>query len=320
MPLPIPAPRAAGETRATSRPLYWAAWGPDSATTDAPRLLVLHGGPGADHQYLLPQLLRLAERHDCVFYDQRGGGRSKAAADDVGPVTWRTHVDDLARVAGELVGDRPLHLVGYSWGGLLALLYALDAAGAALPALGEPVGGGPAHARVAPASLTLIDPAPVTRRFRDQFEGEFARRSQDPRVAAMRAELAAGGLRERDPAAFRQRAFELSVAGYFFDPERSRDLTPFRVTGRVQQSVWESLGDYDLLPHLGRLACPVFVAHGREDPIPLASSEALVGAVAGARLAVLDRCGHVPYVEQPDALWAAVLPFLATVTRGAAHK
>jgi pimeloyl-ACP methyl ester carboxylesterase len=68
-----------------------------------------------------------------VFYDQRGGGRSKAAADDVGPVTWRTHVADLAQVADELVSDRPLHLVGYSWGGLLALLYALDAAGAQLP-------------------------------------------------------------------------------------------------------------------------------------------------------------------------------------------
>ncbi len=319
MPLPIPAPRAAGETRTTTRPLYWAAWGPDSATSDAPRLLVLHGGPGADHQYLLPQLLRLADAYDCVFYDQRGGGRSKSAADDVGPVTWRTHVDDLAHVAAELVGDRPLHLVGYSWGGLLALLYALDAAGVALPTLGAPVGGGGAHARVAPASLTLIDPAPATRRLRERFEADFARRAADPRIAAMRAELAASGLRERDPDAHRQRAFELSVAGYFFDPEKARDLTPFRVAGRVQQSVWESLGDFDLLPHVGRIACPTLVVHGREDPIPLASSEALVAALPDARVTVLDQCGHVPYVEQPEALFAAVLPFLAAATRRAAR-
>jgi proline iminopeptidase len=310
MPLPIPAPRASGETRATSRPLHWAAWGP----ADGPRLLVLHGGPGADHAYLLPQLLRLADAHDCVFYDQRGGGRSKSAADDVGPVTWRTHVADLARVADELVGHGPLHLVGYSWGGLLALLYALDAAGVALPALGEPVGGGPAHARRAPASLTLIDPAPVTRPFRDRFEADFAARAQGAEIQAMRAELAASGLRERDPDAYRQRAFELSVAGYFHDPARARDLTPFRVTGRVQQSVWESLGDFDLLPHLGRVACPTLVVHGRQDPIPLASSEAAAAAIPGAQLAVLEDCGHVPYVEQPEALFAAVLPFLARQT------
>ena len=36
----------------------------------------------------------------------------------------------------------------------------------------------------------------------------------------------------------------------FFDPARARDLTPFRVTGRTQQEVWASLGDYDLRPRL----------------------------------------------------------------------
>ena len=135
----------------------------------------------------------------------------------------------------------------------------------------------------------------------------------------MRAELAASGLREQNPDAHRQRAFELSVAGYFHDPERARDLTPFRVTGRVQQSVWESLGDYDLLPDLAALRVPhALVVHGREDPIPLASSEAAAAAIPGARLAVLEACGHVPYVEQPEALFDAVLPFLAEVTGGRA--
>jgi pimeloyl-ACP methyl ester carboxylesterase len=286
MPRPIPAPRESGFTTTTDVPLYWAAWGP----AGAPRLVVLHGGPGAHHDYLLPQMLRLAERWDCLFYDQRGGGRSKY--DNLAPVTWRTQVDDLARVADELVpGDAPLHLVGYSWGGLLALLYAL-------------------HGRREPASLTLIDPAPVARPHRAAFETELARRGQGEAIQRLRGELAASGLRERDPDAYRQRAFELSVAGYFHDPEASRDLTPFRVTGRVQQSVWESLGDFDLESELGAVRCPTLVVHGRADPIPLASSEAIAAAIPGARLAVLERAGHVPYVEQPDALWAAVLPFL----------
>jgi DNA polymerase/3'-5' exonuclease PolX len=69
------------------------------------------------------------------------------------------------------------------------------------------------------------------------------------------------------------------VAGYFHDPARRRDLTPFRVTGRVQQSVWESLGDYDLVPHLGAVRAPRLVVHGRQDPIPLASSEAAAAAI-----------------------------------------
>lgn len=296
---PIPPPRTSGTTTATAHPLHWAAWGP----ADGARLLLLHGGPGAHHDYLLPQMLRLADAgYDVVTYDQRGGGRSKT--DGREPIGWRTHVDDLAAVAGELMADRPLHLVGYSWGGLLALLYAIEAAADA--------------ARPAPASLTLVDPAPITRAHRATFEAAMAERAQSPAVQALRAELAASGLRERDPQAYQQRTFELAVAGYFHDPALARDLTPFRVTGRVQQQVWESLGDYDLVPRLGAVRAPTLVVHGRQDPIPLASSEALVAALPDARLVVLEASGHVPYVEQPEALWAAVLPFVAGHVRGAA--
>ena len=299
MPPAIPAPRASGLTISTPVPLYWAAYGPEGA----PPLLVLHGGPGAHHDYLLPQLLRLAELgaggHELFFFDQRGGGRSKT--EDRAPIGWRTHVEDLGLVARELGLDRPA-IVGYSWGALLALLYAVEA----VEAVDAP--------RLAPpASLFLIDPAPLTRAYRQQFEAEFARRAASPAVAALRDELARSGLRERDPEAYRQRAFELSVAAYFHDPRAARDLTPFRVTGRVQQQVWESLGDFDLLPALARVRAagvPAMVVHGREDPIPLASSQAAAEAL-GAELVVLDGSGHVPYVEAPEGLFAAAERFYA---------
>lgn len=292
---PIPPPRESGYTTTTPVPLWWCAYGP----AGAPRLLVLHGGPGAHHDYLLPQMLRLAERWELVFYDQRGGGRSRT--DDRAPIGWRTHVEDLALVAREL-GTVPLSLVGYSWGGLLALLYAAAAFDPGDPPLpsGAPV----------PARMVLIDPAPVTREFRDAFERELARRGNTEVVRRLREELAASGLRERDVDAYRQRAFELSVAGYFAHPERAHDLTPFRVMGRVQQSVWESLGQFDLLPRLARVRCPALVLHGREDPIPLASSEAAARALPDARLVVLDDSGHVPYVEAPEALFPAIERFL----------
>jgi len=288
---PIPAPHTSGFTSTTPIPLYWAAYGREGA----PRLLVLHGGPGAHHDYLLPQMLELADQYALVFYDQRGGGRSKT--DDRTPITWRTHVEDLDRVVGELHLD-PLVLVGYSWGGLLALLYSIGAAG-----------GRTQHR---PTRLVLIDPAPVTRAYRDDFEREFQRRQSDASVGKLRAELASSGLRERDPEAYRQRAFELSVAGYFADPAATHDLTPFRVTGRVQQSVWESLGDYDLLApgQLDSIAIPTLIIHGRQDPIPLASSEAAANAM-GAKLVVIEDSGHVPYVEQPHALFTAARDFLA---------
>jgi proline iminopeptidase len=81
------------------------------------------------------------------------------------------------------------------------------------------------------------------------------------------------------------------------------------VVARVQQSVWESLGDFDLIRDLKGVKIPSIIIHGRDDPIPLASSVEAARAL-GTNLVVLDECGHVPYVEQPERLFAALDPFL----------
>ncbi|HEY9229762.1 MAG TPA: alpha/beta hydrolase, partial [Gemmatimonadaceae bacterium] len=105
--------------------------------------------------------------------------------------------------------------------------------------------------------------------------------------------------------------FEIGVASYFADPSSAHDLTPFRVTGRVQQSVWESLGEFDLLApgQLDTVAVPSLVLHGRQDPIPIESSE-LAARALHARFVAIDDAGHVPYVEQPQVLFAAIRSFL----------
>jgi proline iminopeptidase len=265
---------------------------------DADALVLLHGGPGAHHDYLYPQFLALAARHRLITYDQRGGGQSRT--DDPAPITWQTHVADLAEVLRRHDLASPT-LIGYSWGALLAMLYAIEATrNSALPA---------------PARLVLVSPAPITRAWRDQFEAALAERQRSDAITGGRRALAESGLRERDPAAYRQRAFELSVAGYFADPARATALTPFRVTGKVQQSVWESLGRYDLCQSLRAVQRPVLVIHGRQDPIPLDSARAAAEAL-GARFLVLDDCGHVPYVEQPVALFDAIEAFLDETTGG----
>jgi proline iminopeptidase len=303
----IPPPTESGMTTTTPVPLYWCRYSPPAlppsrplALSHRPPILVLHGGPGAEHDYLLPQMLALLETgRELVFYDQRGGGRSKT--DDRTPITWRTQVEDLALVARELgldAGDG-LTIVGYSWGALLGMLYAIEAA---------------ANRVTPPVSrLGLIDPAPVTRAFRERFEKEFNARQAGPVVRELREALAASGLKESDPEAYRQRSFELSVAGYFADPRRAHDLTPFRVIGRVQQSIWESLGDFDLTAPgmLDSVRAPTLVVHGRQDPIPLESSEAAAKSMR-CPLVVLEDCGHVPYVEQPGQLFPAMNSFLGS--------
>lgn len=275
-------------TTTTPTPLFVREDGPP----EAPPLLLLHGGPGAHHDYLYPQFLALASNHRLITYDQRGGGQSRT--DDPTPITWQTQVHDLAAVIRELGLESPV-IVGYSWGALLAMLYAITC-------LDEPT-------FAMPSRLVLVSPAPITRDWRDEFEQTLAARQADESIAGARRELAASDLRSRDLDAYRQRAFELSVAGYFADPARATALTPFRVTGKVQQSVWNSLGRYDLGQKLRGVAIPTLVIHGKQDPIPLASAKAAADALQ-ARFVALDDCGHVPYVEAADTLFREIQSFL----------
>ena len=244
-----------------------------------PPTVVLHGGPGAHHDYLLPGFDALAVGRELIYYDQRGGGRSSVPRDV--PVGWTEQVADLEALRERWSLDR-LTLAGYSWGALLALLYALEH-----PERVE--------------RLALVSPAPAWRAARESYEARFSQRNLDPAFQDERRRLRASGLRERDPAAFQQRIFELSVAAYFHDPVRARDLTPFRVTGRTQQEVWSSLSDYDLRPAFPRLrGIPAIVLHGEDDPIPLQTAQVTADLI-GAPLHPLPACGHVPYVEAFEA-------------------
>jgi proline iminopeptidase len=249
--------------------------------------VVLHGGPGAHHDYLLPGFDSLATGRTLIYYDQRGGGRSPVPRDV--PVGWREQVADLESLR-QVWGLERLSIAGYSWGALLALLYATEHPG-----------------RV--SRLALVSPAPAWREARERFEAEFARRNLDPALQRERAALRESGLRERDPDAYARRVFELSVVPYFHDPARVADLTPFRVTGRTQHEVWASLGDYDLRPALASLKVPATVLYGTDDPIPADSAEA-VAAALGAPLHRLPACGHVPYVESLPAFTAILEDFL----------
>jgi proline iminopeptidase len=251
-------------------------------------VVVLHGGPGAHHDYLRPGFDVLADGRELIYYDQRGGGRSSVPRDV--PVGWTEHVADLEALRA-LWGLRRMTIAGYSWGGLLALLYALDH-----PERLE--------------RLALISPAPAWRAARDTFEERFSKRNLDPEFQEARKALRESGLRERDPEAYQRRIFELSVAPYFYDPALARDLTSFRLTGRTQQEVWSSLGDFDLRERLPVLrGIPSLILHGENDPIPLEASR-VTASLIGATLHPIPRCGHVPYVESRDEFVRVVGGFI----------
>lgn len=258
---------------------------------DGPPVIVLHGGPGAHHDYLLPQYDRLARGRTLLYYDQRGSGRSPVPRDT--PVGWRDHVADLEALRGAW-GLGRVDLLGYSWGGLLAVLYALE----------HPTRIG---------RLALVAAAPLTAAWRDEFERRFAARMSQPWVTRARAELSASGVSRSDPEKYRRLAFALSVAGYFRDPSQAREMTPFRVTARTQQAVWDSLGRYDLRDRIRQTfpdgtAPRSLLVHGIYDPMPIDSARE-TAALLGAGVFELAT-GHAPHVEATEQFVEALDPFL----------
>src|SRR2546425_1986636 len=156
-------------------------------------VVVLHGGPGAHHDYLLPQYDLLARGRTLLYYDQRGGGRSPVGRDT--PVGWREHVADLEALRRHWSIDR-LTLLGYSWGGLLAVLYWLE------------------HPERVDR-LALVSPAPGRAAWRAEFDRPLAARMADPRIAPAPADLLASGLSRPEPGKNRPLAVALSLPPHF---------------------------------------------------------------------------------------------------------
>jgi pimeloyl-ACP methyl ester carboxylesterase len=79
---------------------------------------------------------------------------------------------------------------------------------------------------------------------------------------------------------------------------------------RQEQAI---IGRIDSRPHLGAIRCPTLVVAGREDQImPLEWLEELARGIPGARLEVIDACGHMSTIERPDEVARLLRAWLET--------
>ena len=266
---------------------------------DGPPIVVVHGGPDFDHCYFLPELDRLADAFRLVYYDQRGRGRSAAG---VRPedVTLSSEIDDLDRVRSRF-GLESVAVLGHSWGGVLAMEYAIR------------------HPdRV--SHLLLLDTGPASaddwRSFR---EGLARRRPAD--VDAMRAiastDAYARGDLEAEAAYYRIHFritvrrpdhLELLVARLRSNFTEQGVVLARAIEHRLYEDTSES-ADWDLFPALRRLGVPTLVLHGEDDFVPVEFAARIAEAVPGARLSVLPGCGHFTFLEAPEAVFDEISRF-----------
>lgn len=262
-------------------------------TPGARPLLVLHGGPGIGSEYLRrPLTEQLGDGHLLYLYDQRGSGYSEGGIPDLLTIGRAVLDADAMRRAAEV---ERIDILGHSYGGLLALHYAL-------------------HYPYRVDRLVLVDPDPATRAAWETFRERVAARTR-PEDAARIAELTAQPGWDEEPQTAGA-VFRLRMNAYLADPAaRLRIEVPFneltianfRTTPPL---VRDSLGDWDLGDRLRRIEAPTLIVAGGDSVFPLSAMHYLAGTIPDARLEVIDGVGHFPFLEAPEAFAAAVREFL----------
>ena len=268
-------------------------WYDVRGTASGRPLVMVNGGPGFDHQYVLCSDAwdTLAKKRRVVFYDQRGNGKSGALAKDAS-CTLADQIADLEALRAELHADQ-IDLLGHSWGGYLVMAYA-------------------ARHPERVAHLMILDSASPKWTDTDFIfkyvfpEGIDRQGALDFADAVGDSAAAAASMKE--------------YLGMLFVSTDKRDeflsrWTPKAYTRSVNEVLNGDLGKIDMWPALASLHMPTIVMTGRYD-INVAPSTAwkIHNAIRGSQWQVFEKSGHLPYFEEPAAFVKVVEGFLGAPT------
>lgn len=270
-----------------------------SAGSGAPAVL-LSGGPGFTVDDMVPVGDFLPTDYRRIYFEQRGTGRSRPAEFDPASLTLQTVVEDLEALRVHLRQDRLL-LVGHSWGGMLAMAYAV------------------AHPdRV--DRLILIGSGGPTLEFTQWFGDNIHARLRPEDLEAQRYwQAAAKNGVDKDKVALED--VKAIVPGYFFERQKGLAFAAGVEDGALYQDVNERLfadlgKHYDLRPGLRKVDRPVLIVQGHQDPIGDKTAEDIHALIPGSTLTYINKSGHFPWIEQPDDFRRALAAFLARPSSG----
>ncbi len=257
-------------------------------------VVLLSGGPGIEVDYMVPFAEFLPASYRRIFVEQRGTGRSQPPELNAETMTLALVVEDLEALRVQL-GQEKLFLAGHSWGGMLAMAYA-----AAHPDRVE--------------RLILVGSGGPTNEFRAWFGDNIRVRMRPEEVAAMEY-WAASAERGAGPDKVALEISRAMTPSYFFDRKNAPAFLDGYRDGSLHSQVNGLLSNdmrqqYDLVPGLRSLACRVLIVQGRQDPIGDLTADQIHRAITGSDLRMIEKCGHFPWLEQPDRFRRVIAEFL----------
>lgn len=258
-------------------------------------LVLLHGGPGMPHDCLEPLEAAARSGRPVVLYDQLGCGDSEGP-DDPGEWTIPRFIEELAAVRAVL-GLGRIHLLGFSWGGMLALEYALTRP----PGLASLILHSTyADERRRPADTDRIYEG-LPPEVRDTLRAhEAAGTVDDPAYRAARRIFSIRHVCRIDPW---PPFLERTIARW--DPRVGRQLDTLPRP--------EGTKDWDVSGLLGAIRAPTLITAGRHDGLAHGQHELLHAGIPGSELALFERSSHYAHAEEPERYLAILEDFLARV-------
>ncbi|MDQ2902076.1 MAG: proline iminopeptidase-family hydrolase [Chloroflexota bacterium] len=264
-------------------------------------LLLLHGGPGAPHDYLENLEALASDTRRVIFYDQLGCGRSDQPDDTS---LWRVErfVEELATMRRELELER-VHILGQSWGGMLAIEYMLTRPqGVASLILSNTTSSIPMW--VAEANRLRADLPPAVNATLLRHE-EAGTTDSAEYVDAMQVFYQRHVARVPLPD-YVQRAFDTISPVYYY----MNGPSEFHVIGPIK--------DWDRTDRLHEIQVPTLILSGRYDESTPAINEVLRRGIAGSEWVILENSSHLSHVEEPELYMQTVQAFLKRVEESGA--
>jgi proline iminopeptidase len=252
---------------------------------DGPPLLVLHGGPGFDHTYFRPDFDRLADRYRVIYCDHRHQGRS--GRPPIETLTIEQSADDAVALLDHLGVDRAV-IAGHSYGGFIAQELALR------------------HPdRV--AALLLLSTTPGQLGATDDPDADQGPPPPDGFVEAM----SSAPTTDDEFAAMAPKMLPYYLHRITWDDVSPRLAdTHYDVAAMVRGM--EVLQSWSSVDRLDRITAPTLLLVGRHDvPTSWPQSARIARRIPNSQLVLFEDSGHFPWMEEPDAFWAATHAWLA---------
>jgi proline iminopeptidase len=271
-----------------------------------PPLMVLHGGPGASHEYFLPYLLPLARHHTVVFIDERGSGKSEKLQDS-SQYSVATMVEDVESVR-QALGLGNIDVLGHSYGGVLAQAYALK--------YQKHI----SHLILASTFHSTRAMNEVFRRMKASMPAELRARIDKLETAGLyghgKAFEKSRYTNEYMTAAWGEAYFPYVYANR---PDPAYDPTQGGTDWDVYREMWGSHGEFiidgnlkdvEYADRLGSIKVPTLLLVGDHDECDPSLSQDMHARIAGSQLAILPHSGHMTFVDQRVLFHEAVERFL----------